>query len=965
MAVINRRRVSKNEIWWLSEGNGAHGSEPRRADEVVTSLRGRFAFTEEMADEPGLRSPQLGALHAILAHRSMESDEPITIVMPTGTGKTETMLAAFAHTPERTLVIVPSDALRSQIGEKFATFGILPTAGVLQGQFLCPVVGLIKSGLKTPEQCDALLDACNVLVSTVAAITASSDDALARLVGGCERLFVDEAHHLAARTWRAITDRFGERFIVQFTATPFREDGKHIGGRIQYAYPLRLAQKHGYFAPINYNSVTSLGEPDEAIATAAVEQLRRDLDSGLDHVLMARVRNIPRATSVLSIYEEIAQDLNPVRMDSRMSQQHQSSAFQALQNRSSRIIVCVDMLGEGFDLPSLKVAAVHDPHKSLAVTLQFIGRFARPGRGNLGNATVFVPRQTGQVDDRLRRLYGEDSDWNALIRDLTEAQVARELERSDFAASFGSVPREVNMRTLQPKMSTVVYQAEQMQWNPNAIYELFDEEELLTEQIAINEQNHTVWFVTTERIPVRWGQFNSFEEVVHHLFVIHTEPDKGLLYINSSNNESLHETVAEAIAGPDVSLIRGDVVYRVLHPIKRRVPINVGLLDAVNRNRRFSMHVGADVLEGFGPGAAQKSRTNIFAYGYSKGSRVSIGASRKGRIWSYRVAHNLLDWVRWVESIGELLTDESISVNSVMDGFAIPKFAIEKPPLVPLGIEWPYTLLASTSDARQIEHMGESVPLLDLDLSIIELQVDGSIPFEVRSETWTLDYEMTFDEEGPKVSARGPDAEIRLPKGQIGLAEFMTKNGMTVFFEKEAILSPDGYIVQPDRSRPLFEPAHLESIDWTGVNIRRESQGRDRDPGSVQHHVIQKLAGEADWEVIIDDDGPGEIADIVMLRREDRFLNVLLAHCKFSSGDRPGRRLSDLYQVCGQAVKSHKARSEIELVLQKLLRRERNRAQRGFTGFMKGDEQELLSILEEARLLDARVTVVIAQPGLS
>ena len=91
------------------------------------------------------------------------------------------MLAAFAHTPSRILVIVPSDALRTQIGLKFATFGILPETGVLQGEFLCPVVGLVKSGLKTAEQCDELLDACNVLVSTAAAIAASSDEAVARL----------------------------------------------------------------------------------------------------------------------------------------------------------------------------------------------------------------------------------------------------------------------------------------------------------------------------------------------------------------------------------------------------------------------------------------------------------------------------------------------------------------------------------------------------------------------------------------------------------------------------------------------------------------------------------------------------------------------------------------------------------------------------------------------------------------
>jgi superfamily II DNA or RNA helicase len=35
------------------------------------------------------------------------------------------------------------------------------------------------------------------------------------------------------------------------------------------------------------------------------------------------------------------------------------------------------MLGEGYDLPNLKIAALHDQHKSLAITLQFIGRFTR------------------------------------------------------------------------------------------------------------------------------------------------------------------------------------------------------------------------------------------------------------------------------------------------------------------------------------------------------------------------------------------------------------------------------------------------------------------------------------------------------------------------------------------------------------------------------------------------------------
>ena len=62
----------------------------------------------------GLRGPQIGAVHAVHAHWSV-SDAPATIVMPTGTGKTETMLSILVSAGcRRLLVVVPTDALRTQ-----------------------------------------------------------------------------------------------------------------------------------------------------------------------------------------------------------------------------------------------------------------------------------------------------------------------------------------------------------------------------------------------------------------------------------------------------------------------------------------------------------------------------------------------------------------------------------------------------------------------------------------------------------------------------------------------------------------------------------------------------------------------------------------------------------------------------------------------------------------------------------
>lgn len=472
MQDIATLELTGNELWWLDSGLGAYDNPPISAEENEDGLRGRFVFLEETDTTQGLRTPQLGALHAILAHRSTEDTEPITIVMPTGTGKTETMPAAYCHSPGRTLVMVPSDALRTQTANKFVSLGVLPEVGAVAGDFRCPAVLVLRSAPTTTEVVDELVRAANVIVATAQVLSTCSAPVRERLTSACSRLFVDEAHHVAARTWRSVIDAFMGKEVVQFTATPYREDGKHIGGKIVYAYPLRLAQRHGYFASIAYHSIVHLAQPDRAVAAAAVQQLRDDLGAGLDHLLMARVGSVERAKEVIKLYEEIAPDLVPVRIDTGLATSTRVRRRNALFDRSSRIVVCVNMLGEGFDLPALKIAAIHDPQKSLAVTLQFIGRFMRTGNTALGAASAFVPLQVAGIDERLRKLYGEDADWNEVIQDLSEHGIGREKERTDFEHEFASRPREIAMRSIHPKMSTVTYQSPTtLIWTPETIYD--------------------------------------------------------------------------------------------------------------------------------------------------------------------------------------------------------------------------------------------------------------------------------------------------------------------------------------------------------------------------------------------------------------------------------------------------------------------------------------------------------------
>lgn len=139
------------ELRWDSLGRlETYADTPEKVREAWVN-QFNFLTEGEDAGRPGLRLPQIAALHAISAHFAVGTDfDAATVVLPTGTGKTETMLATQVYRRlEKTLVLVPSDALRSQISNKFISLGVLPAATVVPQEIACPRVAVIAGGIKT------------------------------------------------------------------------------------------------------------------------------------------------------------------------------------------------------------------------------------------------------------------------------------------------------------------------------------------------------------------------------------------------------------------------------------------------------------------------------------------------------------------------------------------------------------------------------------------------------------------------------------------------------------------------------------------------------------------------------------------------------------------------------------------------------------------------------------------------
>ena len=257
---------------------------------------------------PGLRAPQVGAIHAIKAHWVVSS-EPATLVMPTGTGKTETMLAALVSEPIDTLlVVVPTDALRSQTSRKFATLGELKRIGCLSERACLPIVAVLRRCPKSEQEIDELFGRAQVVVATMAALSRMPAELQTHMARRATHLFIDEAHHNPARTWKTLKRRFVEqkRKILQFTATPYRTDEKRVDGKFIFVYPLRQAQQQGLFAKIHYVPVydSRREQADLAIVKKVGEALDADAARGFTHLAMSRVDSIPRAEAIEKLYHD-------------------------------------------------------------------------------------------------------------------------------------------------------------------------------------------------------------------------------------------------------------------------------------------------------------------------------------------------------------------------------------------------------------------------------------------------------------------------------------------------------------------------------------------------------------------------------------------------------------------------------------------------------------------------------------
>jgi superfamily II DNA or RNA helicase len=939
----------------------------------------KYPIAEDQKD--GLRRAQLGAVHAIAAHFVLR-DDPAIITMPTGSGKTAVlMITPFLQCAKRVLVLTPSRLVRNQISEDFASLDTLRKIKVIDESLPGPKVKEIIEKLSDVSKWNEL-EGYDVIIGTPRSISPTLEGNAPAPENFFDLILVDEAHHSPALSWSELINYFPNAKKVLFTATPFRRDKKEIVGKFVFSYTLADAHKDKVFGNIEYIPVNPQGvSNDIAIAIETEKQFLIDRGNNLTHFIMVRTDSKKRANDLAKIYSDNTQ-LNLKLVHSGHSYKTIKDTIKKLKDKELDGIICVDMLGEGFDFPYLKIAAVHVPHRSLAVTLQFIGRFARTNAPDIGVAKFLaVP---SEIEIETEKLFEEGATWQKIITNLSQSKLNQEMEVREAIASFEEPiieevdTEDLSLYSLAPYHHVKIYNIER-DFDIDAVIGIPDNLQVVFQQIS--PDLNTAIFITKEAEKPQWSTIKRFEHIRYDLFVVYYYEETSLLFIAASRKaDMLYQMIAESFTACKAYLLPVSAINKVLIDLANAEFFNIGMRNRVYNNNTESYRI----ITGSNAQKAVKAtdgrlynRGHIFGKGINPdGTSTTIGFSSSSKVWS-NTTSQIPELISWCKMLAvKISSDKEVKTNSGLDNLAVGEVVTSIPDGI-IAAGWDKDVYLNSIIARYKTEADVDMitPLVNFDINIDRDNTNNEkITFILSAEgiEYPLNYSLNSDYYFQKASSS--QREIILVKGntysqnEINLIEYLNSKPLSFYFADFSMIH--GHQIYKNNSPTLFDRNQITTIGWDTVNVDIEKEIgvpiSDGDKQSIQYYLDSVLQNE-DSDVVFFDHGTGELADFLTIKEFDQYIKFEFYHCKGSGGAQPGNRVDDVYEVCGQVIKSVAWTNNNELLLKKILDR-KERALEDLVGasrFRKGSEELLRLVIQNTRIKRSVYEIIAVQPGIT
>ena len=923
----------------------------------------------------GFRPGQLGALHSLLAHFSVH-DEPALVSLPTGYGKTAVMMAApFLLRARRVLIVAPTDALRRQTASHFKELSTLRKLNVLGSDVPLPRV-LSQTGKPRTAADWSTFENYDVIVSTPQSVSPTGaslpPEALYDLI-----LF-DEAHHVPAASWSEILTHHKGARAVFLTATPFRRDRKTIPGRIAYWYPVLRAARENAFGRVSFRAAAvgndrDDNEVDHAVAGAAVQQLAEDRRNGFDHRIFARAASINAAKALVEVYSALGARVRAIH--SHASKRTQDEIEAALLDGTLDGVVCVDMFGEGYDFPKLKIAALHAPHRSLVPTLQFIGRFARTTDASTGDATLVAA--TSKLRDASIRLFKEGIDISELIDEAARGQIAeaeadREvLEILKPVRTLDSDYDAVSPLLLELYAHAQIYEMERV---PDfASIGEFIARKLEVMKQWTSDDGHITMLLTLDYSPPAWATSDAITNIRHDAFLMAYNPATRLCFIGSTRRQDrIYLDLIQTVCADGHRPISYEHTRQALAGLSGLRFYNVGLRNtAVNSQAEsYRTLTGPSAERAITPGDARSfAQGHIFGSGIgSDDERETIGASSSSKIWSTKRL-TVAEYLAWATVLNARLNGNAEIERSQLDLIQHARTLRQLPDAI-IAAAWPKQAFKAAPRIQYRPSPGAQLHFASItDLEIQNCIVDAArtaFTFDVVADHGTAQFEYSLTGGNLFQHRSGLNIDVLSAEDEsIDLAQWLCLHSPTFFAANKSSFSGINLLPAASPTTRALGEGDAIAIDWAGCDTTLEFGAPRQGHGLSIHDWLERyLLSTPGLEILLYDHRTGEAADFVAVTCQEGNLIVGLYHCKGAGGAPSGGRVSDVYEVSGQMLKSV-AYCDTSILLAHTESRINPGRHRNPSRFVRGTLEQMRALLDGALPTQIHFEIYGVQPGIS
>ena len=322
-----------------------------------------------------LRDYQIEVLDHLRTSLKQGAKAPL-LVLPTGAGKTvifSELAKDFVAQDKNVLILVHRRELVKQACEKLDLIDV--------------EYGVIASGFDSNQ--DSSLQVASVY-TLWRRIAANKDTFVPDVI------IFDEAHHVAAGTWTTIIDKYKTALRVGVTATPIRLDNRPLGKffdrlingvQVNHLVSKGYLCDHKVFAGAKLPDLSKLKErrgdyqakdlkkvmDQPVIIGDAVHQYKKHLSN---KPAIAFCVDIAHATKVLQQFKK--EGVKAELLTGSMKLDERDNVLNRLRSHKTHVVVSVDVISEGTDLPCVSGAILLRPTKSQALYMQQVGRILRP-----------------------------------------------------------------------------------------------------------------------------------------------------------------------------------------------------------------------------------------------------------------------------------------------------------------------------------------------------------------------------------------------------------------------------------------------------------------------------------------------------------------------------------------------------------------------------------------------------------